>query len=377
MNRNICRLLLIWAMCLPACPTLADEAISPLVFKFVTVGDSRQEPKRAGNSAQDERWLQATPIWSRMLYEIEQQHPQALVFNGDMVYGYSNDLAAIDRQYAFWRGMVAGLMERGTYVLPVPGNHEVQVPYEKPSEGNGKRAIVATENAWRANMGDLILDLPRWKKTTGTTVSAWNVDHAPAIGSDGISSDQRQLSYSFDAGTIHFAVMNTDPAGFDESAPATWLEADLAAAKARGARNFFVFGHKPAYTYFPIPPAGGEGKPAKEKEDGFASRPEIRDRFWNSIEAYGATYFCGHQHVYHASQPRLAQGGRAWQVIVGAGGSPLSVKPGRSSDPLDAMYSWAEVQVRADGSVYVLVRGFDSAEGKAVALEHWTIAATR
>ena len=60
-----------------------------------------------------------------MLHEIEAQKPHALVFNGNMIYGYTTNVATLDKQYAFWRGMVAGLMPRGTYVLPVLGNHEV------------------------------------------------------------------------------------------------------------------------------------------------------------------------------------------------------------------------------------------------------------
>jgi len=353
----------------------ATGADSPVIFKFVTVGDSRQEPNRPGNTAQDERWLQSTAVWSRMLYEIEQLKPQALVFNGDMIYGYSSDAAVIDRQYAFWRGMVAGLMERGTYVLPVPGNHEVQVPVDKPGGGKIKRAQVAQENAWRANMGDLILNEPLWRKTTGTSPSAWDIGNSPAIGADGISTEQRQLSYSFDSGTIHIAVINTDPVGFDESAPATWLESDLAAAKMRGAKSYFVFGHKPAFTYFPKTQTGAQVKQTKNKnpEDGFASRRAVRDRFWEVIESFGATYFCGHQHVYHASQPRKDAGGQAWQIIVGTAGSPLTIYPGTPTAMLDAVYAFAEVIVRADGRVDVMVRGFDTDNGKTVVLEKLTI----
>jgi len=346
---------------------------SPVIFTFATIGDSRQDPQLPGNSAQDERWLQSTAIFSRMLHEIEQRKPQALVFNGDMIYGYSSDATVIDRQYAFWRGMVAGLMERGTYVLPVPGNHEVQLPMPKAGGGTVKQAAVAQENAWRANMGDLILNEPLWRRTSGTAPAAWGPENAPRIGSDGITTDQRQLSYSFDSGTIHFAVINTDPAGFDASAPAAWLERDFAAAKARGAKHYFVFGHKPAFTYVPQF-AGGPAK-VKEKEDGFDSRLAVRDRFWDLMEAYGATYFCGHQHVYHASQPRKSAGGKAWQVIVGTAGSPLSIKPGKSDNPFDALYAWAEVSVHADGSVDIVVRGFAAPDAARIELERWTIAA--
>ena len=82
-----------------------------------------------------------------------------------------------------------------------------------------------------------------------------------------------------------------------------------------------------------------------------------RDAFWNVIEQYGATYFCGHEHVYNISQPK----GGAYQVIVGAGGSPFDDKssvPG--ANPLtDRSYSWATVRVHQDGGVDILGYGFD------------------
>ena len=147
-------------------------------------------------------------------------------------------------------------------------------------------------------------------------------------------------------------VINTDPTGFDASAPARWLKQDFADAKARSAKHFFVFGHKMPFTYFP------PGK-SSHKPDGFDERPAVRDAFWEVIEDYRATYFCGHQHVYNASQPTRASGGKAWQVIVGTGGSPLSVKPGQSTSANDRMYAWAEVSVRKNGKVSLVVRGFD------------------
>ena len=349
-------------------PSAAAAAIvsratdSPTIFKFVTVGDSRAEPLRPGNTAQDEIWLQSTAIWSRMSHEIEQQKPQVLVFNGDMIYGYGADAAGLDKQYAFWRGMVAGLMERGTYVLPVPGNHEVQDKLPTAAGGAIRKATPMRENAWRANMGDLILNQPLWGKITGQPATAWRVAHTPAIGTDGITTNQQQLSYSFNVGAIHMAVVNTDPVGFDASAPVQWLKKDLSDAKSRGAKQFFVFGHKMSFTYHPT------GN-ASHRPDGFDERVEMRDAFWALIEQYGATYFCGHQHVYHASQPTLASGGKAWQVIVGSAGSPLSIKPAQSENPNDRMYAWAEVSVWQNGKVSMLVRGFDEKLGATRVIE--------
>jgi hypothetical protein len=37
-----------------------------------------------------------------------------------------SDLMQFYKQYGFWRGIVAGTLEVGTYVFPVAGNHEVQ-----------------------------------------------------------------------------------------------------------------------------------------------------------------------------------------------------------------------------------------------------------
>ncbi len=329
-----------------------DGGESPVIFKFATVGDSRAEPNGSANTPQDEIWLQSTGVWGRMAHEIEQQKPQVLVFNGDMIYGYGADAAGLDRQYAFWRGMVAGMMERGTYVLPVPGNHEVQDKLPKAGGGTIKKASALRENAWRANMGDLILNQSLWNKTTGQPASAWQISNTPQNGTDGITTNQMQLSYSFDAGLVHMAVINTDPAGFDDSAPVAWLKKDLAAAKARGATHFFVFGHKMPFTYFPP-------DKSKQKPDGLEERLEVRDALWELIEQYGATYFCGHQHVYNASRPTRATGGKAWQVIVGTAGSPFGIKPGQSTNPNDRMYAWAEVNVHKNGKVMLLVRGFD------------------
>lgn len=338
----------------------------PEVFHFATVGDSRGDPKAPGISAQDKRWAQASPVLARMTQEIGDSKAQALVFNGDMVMGYTPERAQLDRQYAYWRGMVAGLMERGTYVLPVPGNHEVQMPTPQPGGGSQKLAQPWLEDAWRDNMGDLVLDESRWKKTTRLPVKGFDVSNAPAVGTDGITTPQQQLSYSLDAGAVHLAIINTDPVGLDASAPLQWLRQDFEAAKARGAKRFFVFGHKMAYTYV------YSGK-QKDKADGLDARVALRDGFWDLIEAYGATYFSGHEHIYHASQPRLSSGGKAWQVIVGSGGSPFSAKPGDSNNPQDRMYAWADVRVRQSGKVIIEVRGFDEHFGPTQVLARWDI----
>ncbi|MBI3349774.1 MAG: metallophosphoesterase [Burkholderiales bacterium] len=369
------------------------QSSSPVVLTFSTVGDSRQDPITYDQASvgtpltgQDAMWLQNTKAFGRILRTIQTQKPQMLFFNGDMIHGYgwaefgyttnadqtkingstksadpvadaswttraqvlNSDLLAFYKQYAYWRGLVAPVLETGTYVLPVAGNHETQCKACKP----GKVAKQANEEAWAANMGDLIVDATRFAAVTGTTPG--NIAYGPAAGSspDGLTTDQRKLSYSFDAKGFHFVVINTDAVGADSTAPTVWLSADLAAAKARGVKKSFVFGHKPAYTYaYDVAPtvtaAGGLD----------AADTAKRNAFWDAIEAAGAIYFCGHEHVYNISQPRNG----AYQVIVGAGGSPFDVKSGvpTKHPATDRSYSWATVRLHADGSVDLLGYGFD------------------
>jgi hypothetical protein len=351
----------------------------PVVLTFSTVGDSRQDPvtfdpTTAPLSAQDKIWLQNTKAWSRIMRSVEAQKSKLLFFNGDMIMGYglagptasnsvadvvASDLMAFYRQYGFWRGMVAPLMEAGTYVVPVVGNHEVQ------SKPLGKRAQVENENAWRANMGDLIIDTGRFKAIVGT--DATNVNVQDNAGYDGLSTDQRQLSYSFDVGDSHFAVVNTDPVGKDNVAPSGWLAADLGAAAGRGAKHFFVFGHKPAYTYY-----FGTNTPPNPGVSGLDKVPASRDAFWNVIEQYGATYFCGHEHEFNMMQPK----GAAWQVLVGSGGSPWDAKQGEVTlnPATDRSYAWATVEIRRSGKVDITAYGFSDTFGPTQVLKRVTLA---
>ena len=99
----------------------------PVVLRFATVGDSRQDPVHFDPttgplSPQDSIWLQNSKALSRILREVAAQRNQMLFFNGDMVMGYGtagptasnsvadvagSDLVAFYRQYGFWRGMVS------------------------------------------------------------------------------------------------------------------------------------------------------------------------------------------------------------------------------------------------------------------------------
>lgn len=389
-------------------------AADPVVLTFATVGDSRQDPVKADPtmlplSGQDAKWLQNTKAWSRIMRTIQSQKANVLFFNGDMIMGYGkaavpaasgyqnsaglwstppttaevvgSDLMKFYQQYAFWRGMVAPLMETGTYVVPVPGNHEVQCsgqpspatvgssPSATNCEGvNGKKAVQANEDAWRDNMGDLIFDTSRWLSLVGAPMTPWNNTWTspkyPQIGSDGITTNQEQLSFSFDYGSSHFAVVNTDPAGKDNFAPVNWLSQDLQAAHNRGQTRFFVFGHKPAFPYIykaGVSPGGMDATNA--------------NAFWDVIETYHATYFSGHEHIYNISQPKLQAGGSAYQVIVGSGGSPFdAAKTDATYNPAtDRSYAWAIVKVYQSGKVTLDAYGFNDSFGPTTVIQSITL----
>lgn len=389
---------------LVAAGSACAQSASPVVLTFSTVGDSRQDPVTydqasvgATLSGQDAIWLQSTKAFARILRTIQSQKAQMLFFNGDMIHGYGwagygytsaidgsttngakggaitpapvtklsdilgSDVLKTYQQYGFWRGMVAPVMETGTYVFPVPGNHETQC------KACGKVAKLENEQAWAANMGDLIVDTGRFTELLGSP--AQNTAFGPAAGAspDGLTTDQSKLSYSFDHKGLHFAVINTDAVGKDTRAPTNWLAADFAAAKARGAKRFFVFGHKPAYSYDYL----GGGKTAPSGLDAAPGTLAERDAFWNVIEQYGATYFAGHEHVFHIARPK----GGAYQVLVGSGGSPFDAKASdKTVNPAtDRSYAWATVKVHADGSVDILAYAFDQHFGPTQLVQQITL----
>jgi len=320
---------------------------------------------------------------------IQGQKPQMLFFNGDMIMGYgraavpsgwgaatptvaqvaNTDIVKFYTQYAYWRGMVANLMEAGTYVVPVAGNHEVQCnaanqtdSYNQPTCPPGKVAQVENEAAWAANMGDLILDSSRLTIMFGAQAPT-NASFSSGAD-DGLATDQSKLSFSFDFKGSHFVVVNTDPVGKDATAPTTWLANDMAAAQARGNTHFFVFGHKPAYTYAYL----ANTATAAGGLDTAPGSVALRDAFWDVIEQYGATYFCGHEHILNVMQPRLGNAtkpGTAYQVLVGSGGSPFDAKVNvvTKNPATDRSYGWATINVHQSGKVDVNTYAFDSAYG--------------
>ena len=445
----------------------ATPDASAIIPSMVGVGNC---PVTSGNGSvanpgltgQDCKWLQNSAAWSRIISQIQAQKANLLFFNGDMILGYgladvpvttratptldyttltsgtpnltpanpegalsitassqaninaiiTSDLMQMYQQYGFWRGMVAPLMESGTYVVPVPGNHETECKRCKAKVSiNGTTVTTGSkgsqwqnENAWRDNMGDLIIDTYRLGlalspvlSQTGWSISpnltppsasftspANNVSPQGTVNPDKIVTPQNQLSYSFDVGPNHFTVINTDPTGNDSHAPTSWLDADLTNAVSKGATHLFVFGHKPAFYYCYAGSAPTAGPSSLWLADNAAA-----NAFWGVISKHNATYFSGHEHIYNVTQPapagqtatadncsglNLVNGSpnaanASYQVIVGAGGSPFDDLESPVNTPFpfplgtvksDRMYSWATVSIHQSGTVTMNTYGFEN-----------------
>jgi hypothetical protein len=121
-------------------------------------------------------------------------------------------------------------------------------------------------------------------------------------------------TYSFDAGDVHFVLVDeystykvgSRDVAQGEVTPAQieWMKADLKASKKPWK---LVFGHEPAY-------------PQPDKDHGVSRHvgacldrnPKARDAFWAALEEAGATaYICGHTHLYSRYQP---PGSHVWQI---------------------------------------------------------------
>lgn len=200
-------------------------------------------------------------------------------------------------------------------------------------------AILArdADAAFLLNTGDFALNLPAVSGDDRGYTEFWEVEQAlltthplfVAFGNhesidtaffDGLfslgklSGAAHPYYYSFDWGPAHVAILNAfegDYGTFKGNAPAlsdaqaTWLDQDLAAAKAKGLQ-LFILSHQGAYSYGADDKAHGGG-------------PDVKSKVVPLMLKYGAlTIFAGHDHYY--------QRGREDCVgfnVVGAGGAPM------------------------------------------------------
>ncbi len=267
---------------------------------------------------------------NRVFTEVSQMNPlpKYLFFAGDLVLGYENDTVKLASQLTNWLNLYKASPLFGTSVqlVALEGNHETQ------DKAAGKKSFPAAERTFVRVMHDYILG-----------------NNGPAItglvpGTDSLTTDQSQLTYSFNYKNDHFVLINTDPVGRDAIASYKWLANDIKSARLNGARHVFAIGHKPAYS----------GR-FKAGPDGLDVNPAQRDSFWNTLEQYQAdAFFSAHVHVSDTIQPHL---NKTWQIIAGNGGS--LVEPAFALPP-NAYFGYLIANVYTNNQVHVNNMGRDA-----------------
>lgn len=254
--------------------------------------------------------------------------PDYFFMAGDLVMGYTNDNAALRQQLNAWVDLYKASPLYGTSVklVAIPGNHETQ--------NASKVSTLAGEQAWLEIMAPYII----------------GANGAPAGGADGLATDQSKLSYSFDWKGTHFVLLDTDPQARDWTVPTKWVGADLAAARAAGAKHIIAISHKPAYGWSGAPTDSLLGKGAAPATFYLG----LRDELWSALEANQAeALFSAHNHLWTKFQPT----NKTWQIIAGNGGSALEATVADGSAGIPAYYGFTVVNVSAAGPVTVKSMG--------------------
>lgn len=302
--------------------SLSDPVVDPngVAYSFVTLGCNRVA---AGDTIGNVSTANVAQL-NKTFADIAALSPKPnyLFFTGDMVLGYTNDSTNLDKELKGWVALwqASPAAAAGIELVAVPGNHE--------TENVAKVATSPAERVW-------LRDLAPYISHGG---------NGPAAGVDGYTTDQSKLTYSFDYKDAHFVTISTDGVGKDWHVPTTWVASDLAAARAKGQKHIFVFGHKPAYPYPTVP------------TDGLVFDQASRDLFWSSLNTNQVEgMFSAHNHVYYRFQPT----GKTWQIIAGNGGTALDATLDTTIPTTGAYFGFTLVQVLNSGRVILKSYGRD------------------
>jgi hypothetical protein len=229
--------------------------------RFAVVGDTQAD------------YLDKTPVNDKVFGEIVQlvlaaDPPVQFVLQaGDLINGDFNTQNRI-AELEHWRSVAQPWYDSdflGLKVYPTPGNHDQVNP-------------ASFLETWQTAFPEL-------------------PENGPA--------NAKKMTYSFNIGQCHFAVVNTSsPRRLDRHAvDLEWLESDLASTTQPVK---FIIGHEPAY---PI---------KRHVATSLDARPQKRDAFWQLLAKYNVkAYFCGHEHIY---DHWIKDG--VHQIITGSGGAP-------------------------------------------------------
>ena len=225
-----------------------------------------------------------------------------ILFPGDLINGYTEDVNDVHLQYDTWCDAIAPIRSRIPYYAGM-GNHDTSAPWRSFTPTEDNKDLPYPETIW----ADVFV-LP---------------ENGPGACKD--MPPYTENVYSFNYGNCHFVMLNSDY-NFLKDAPRDaiyvryldemqrqWLEIDL---KSNLDKDFlFVAFHQPAY-----PTSAHYGKSL----DRF---PAERDALWTILDKYNVdAVFVGHEHIYTRllvdSAINPAWNNEVWQITTGRAGAP-------------------------------------------------------
>ena len=337
-----CRLFGVMAITLLTCA--ANAARTPVDFDSP---DDRKAAMTFGffgcNRIDQKDWVAAKaenpssaniPQLKQNLADLAALSPNLVFFGGDLVMGYADDKGEVLRsQIGAWIDLVKTLPRspKCQYVA-IAGNHEVN-----RKVGETRLPHPLTDAVW----SELV-------KSAGYIPKGAAGPTPESDPEDKLVSDQRSLNFSFDRGSVHFIVLNTDTrvstrdpqTGETKIAmiPSHWLNADLDRAEKNAKINcVIVMGHRNV-----VEPAEAKGDAPVDPE---CAAPMIKSL---TTHAKVRAYVCAHVHAFDITTIEQSS---VHQLTFGNGGSKLEAgwKPARGRT-----FGFGYFKVYADGSLGVI-----------------------
>lgn len=306
----------------PSVVILPEHEVHPdsVEFSFVFVGCNRvgySQQFKPGTNASSANLHQLQRTWQEV--SAMNPKPKYFFFLGDLVEAEAN-LDSLYNQLPAWIAEYddpnfSPIKTSGIEMVAVPGNHEM-LYYD--THNDWEYPLTGATEVWNEYMDKYMPSAPLNRITT-----------------DSVANSQ---TYSFDHGSVHFIVMNTDTYNEDSligQIPNGWIQQDIINARQNpNTRHIFLLGHKPSYV-------GNSYGDTRENIDS-----TLTNQLWpvmksNQVEAM----LSAHNHQYCRSQPTDA----SYQIIAGNGGSPYT--PTISEER--QFFGYSVIHVMKNGQVHL------------------------
>lgn len=259
-------------------------------------------------------------VLTGLLAIAQRSNVEAIFFPGDLIDGYSTHVDDYVQEMRTWL-RVAEPVAGSVPIYTGMGNHEAIVDMR----ADGVSLSKPGKNSAEARFASLMV----------------NPGGAPDPEAEGAPSYDETV-YSVDLGDVHLVMLNTNywrtshpghprnagkgnREGFVMDGQMKWLEDDLSAARAAGAKQIVVMGHEPSF------PVGGHVKDAMWWHGEIEAVNTMRERFWTILAEHEVlAYVAGDEHNYSRALigPETVSGakGSVYSVISGGSGAPYYAK---------------------------------------------------